>query len=71
MPIDASLLLDQAEQFIAAEEANLQEQYALLDEMTRKGEPTHWRERLIGAIEDTLRSYRHHRQIILGWMGCF
>jgi hypothetical protein len=70
MPIDPYLFLAQAEQLIVEEKAALEEQYALLDEMNRSELPTHWRERLVGVMEGTLASYRHHREIIEGWMGC-
>jgi len=69
MPIDASVFLTQAEQLIAEEKAALEEQYTLLNEMNRSELPTHWRERLVGVMENTLISYRHHRQIIQGWMA--
>ena len=71
MPIDPSLSLAQAEQLIAEEKALLEEQYARLDEMTRGRQPTYWNERLLAAMEDTLSAYRHHRQVIQGWMGYF
>ena len=69
MPTDPRLLLAQAQQFIVEEEALLEEQFARRAEMARKGEPTVWRERLIAAMKHTLSAFRHHHEIIEGWMG--
>jgi hypothetical protein len=71
MPIDPSLFLAQAEQLIVEEKAALEEQYDLLDEMTRSELPTYWQERLVSVMENTLSSYQHHLQIIQGWISYF